>query len=222
MQIEKAILVETKSESFKSLNSSTSFITSQCTLQCVSCLYSVGDPAWQQIRVGQMIFFQPINVPHFYVRLDSPLKEVKPLGYHFSSRFMGQLASVVEQTVKTVIGEWKSNRGLLLWQKKKQHKLRQWTEIIFKTTIGNTFPSARTAGAEVSGDWDDKILPSCHQNYSLHDFILSTALQKERRALGTRMRQEDRRARRVSATFLSFQNFCEGSRILLESFPSNN
>ena len=61
-----------------------------------------------------MIISQPINVPLFYIRLDAPLKEVKPLGYNFSSRFMGQLASVVEQTVITVIGERKSSRSLKL------------------------------------------------------------------------------------------------------------
>ena len=97
----------------------------------VSCLYSIGDPTWQQIWVGQMIFFQPIYVSLFYIRLDSSLKEIKPLGYHFSSRFVGQLASIVEQTVKTKVGEWKTSHGVALWQKQKQqHKLRQRTETI--------------------------------------------------------------------------------------------
>ena len=97
----------------------------------VSCLYSVSDPTWQQIWVGQMIFFQPIYVSLFYIRLDSSLKEIKPLGYHFSSRFVGQLASIVEQTVKTKVGEWKTSHGVALWQKQKQqHKLRQRTETI--------------------------------------------------------------------------------------------
>ena len=86
----------------------------------VSCLYSVSDPTWQQIWLGQMIFFQPIYVPLFYIRLYSSLKEIKPLGYHFSSRFVGQLASIVEENVKTIVGQWKTSHGVALWQKQKQ------------------------------------------------------------------------------------------------------
>ena len=59
------------------------------------------------------------------------MKVVIPLGDHFSARFVGQLASIIKQTVETVVGERHPDQTVFLLKARKiYNNVKLCSEII--------------------------------------------------------------------------------------------